>query len=84
MTKTQARPTLPPGGELLYGVAAIAAFLGISHRQALYLTEKGSLPHWKEGRTIVARRETLRQWIAAKEAAGRGAMVKHQVAGAHC
>lgn len=57
-------------GELLYGAKAIAEFLGIRDRQALYLIEKGSLPVWREGRTVCARRSTLKRWIEQSEAKG--------------
>ena len=64
-------PAPAPAGEILYGLRAIARFLGVSERQALSLKEKGSLPHWHEGRTICCRPATLRLWFATREAAGR-------------
>ena len=62
---------LPPGGELLYGANAIAEFLGMRPRQVYSLIFKRAIPHWHEGRTVVARRATLRAWIAPREAAAQ-------------
>ncbi len=56
-------------GQLLYGARAIADYLGISERRALYLAEKGSLPFWKDGRTICARRSTVAAWLDERERA---------------
>jgi hypothetical protein len=42
--------------ELLWGAAAIADELGIDHRKAFYLLEKGALPAKKiQGRWVVER-----------------------------
>jgi len=65
-----AAPDQAPG-ELLYGAQAIADFLGISRRRALYLIEKGSLPFWKDKRTICARRSTIAAWLDEREQAVR-------------
>lgn len=58
---------LAPAGELLYGVAAIARFLGVTDRQALYLVEKSAFPFWKQDRIVCARRATLLAWIGERE-----------------
>lgn len=55
-------------GALLYGIKALAAFLGITERQAYHLAAKGALPTWKEGRTVVASRASISAWIASREA----------------
>ncbi len=58
-------------GELLYGVRSIADFLGVSPRQALYLTEKQAFPFWREDRVICARRGTIQAWMTERERAAR-------------
>ncbi|MBV9521116.1 MAG: helix-turn-helix domain-containing protein [Hyphomicrobiales bacterium] len=57
-------------GDLLYGVRAIAAHLGLRDRQALHLVESGKLPHFRLGKKICARRSSLAAWIVEHEAAG--------------
>ena len=64
----------PPAGELLYGSAAIAAFLGIRQRQAYHLISTGGLPTFKIGDVVCARPDTVRAWIAEREAAGAKAV----------
>lgn len=61
----------PVDGDLCYGVRAVAAALGVKHRQALRLVEEDRIPFWREGRTICARRSTLAAWVAEREAAAR-------------
>lgn len=56
--------------DLLYGVQAIAKFLGLRERQARHLCEKGSLPTWKEGKMICSRRSTIRKWMEERERGG--------------
>ena len=58
-------------GELLYGVRSIAEYLGVTERRALYLAEKRAFPFWKEGRTICARRSTIKAWLDERERAAR-------------
>ncbi len=58
-------------GELLYGCRAVADYLGIKPRQALYLIEAGRLPVFREGRTICTRRSTLDAWLAHRDATAR-------------
>ena len=55
--------------EVLSGVAAIAAFMGMKTRQAQYHIDCGRLPVFRVGRTICARKPTLRRWMAEQEAA---------------
>lgn len=55
-------------GLLLYGVKAIADFLGVRQRQALGLIERGHLPHYHVGKIVCANRATLTAWLAAREA----------------
>jgi hypothetical protein len=45
--------------DFLYGTAAIAAHLGIRHRQAEHLIFSGRLPAFKIGKTVCARRSKL-------------------------
>ena len=49
-------------GEILYGVAAIAKFLGIPKRAAQHQIDVKRLPVVRLGRTVCARLEALRQW----------------------
>jgi excisionase family DNA binding protein len=53
---------------LLYGAREIVSELGLTPRQTYNLVERGNLPHFRSGRTIIARRDALAAWIKAKEA----------------
>lgn len=57
--------------DLLYGVAAIAAFLGMPRRTCQHRIDQGQLPTFrlggKKGGTICARRTTLRDHLAKLE-----------------
>ena len=57
--------------DLLYGVPAIAAFLGLSVRQAWHQCESKRLPIFKLGNIICARRSSIAAWLAECEAAAR-------------
>ena len=61
--------------DLLYGVPAIAAFLGLSRHQAQHRIDAGDLPTFrlggKKGGTICARRTSLRDHLAKLERAAR-------------
>jgi excisionase family DNA binding protein len=46
-------------GRLLYGAKQIADYLGIRRREVYHLMEKGTLPHKKSGRMIIAARSAL-------------------------
>ena len=58
----------PHREELLHGCKQIAAFLNLTPRQVFYRTATGELPHFRIGQTICARPDTLRAWIAEREA----------------
>ena len=61
----------PSSADLLYGVAAIAAFLGMPRRTCQHRIDQGHLPTFrlggKKGGTICARRTTLRSHLATLE-----------------
>lgn len=54
---------------LLYGAPSIAAYLGISHRQARYLIEKNSIPTFKlpSHSTICARKTSIDKWLVDQD-----------------
>ncbi len=56
--------------DLLNGMPAIAAFVGLKVAQARHLSDRGILPTFKlDGyRNTCARRSTLTAWLAAQEA----------------
>ena len=58
----------PKAGDLLYGVPAIADFLGVDEGQARTQHEAGRLPTWKLGQIVCSRRSTLWRWLAEREA----------------
>jgi hypothetical protein len=58
-------------GDLLYGIGAIADFLNMRKRQAYHLHTTSSLPTFKIGGKVCARRSTLRGHIAEIEAIAR-------------
>jgi hypothetical protein len=51
-------------GELIWGVAAIAAELGLSERQAYHQLETGRLPARKQSGKWVASRSGLQRFFA--------------------
>lgn len=57
--------------DLLYGLEAIGAHVGLTARQVEHLVGKGEIPTFKMGRTVCARRSTLASHFAAQEAAAR-------------
>ena len=57
-------------GDLLYGVPAIADFLGLRVRQARHQCETGRVPTFKLGQIICGRRSTLWRWLAEQESNG--------------
>jgi hypothetical protein len=61
------------GGDLLHGVAAIAAHLNVTRKQVYHMHDRGQLPTFKIGRTVCARRSTLARTFAEQEAAARTA-----------
>lgn len=62
--------------DLLYGVKAIGAFLGLTERQAQHRIDDGDLPTFRLGGkargTICARRSSLRSHLANLERQARG------------
>jgi hypothetical protein len=68
---------------LLYGVAAIAKFLGLETKAARHHVENGIIPTFKMkgSRMVCARPATLRQWLADQERDGaRGGAAQPKVA----
>ena len=65
---TATETNAPEPGDLLYGVKAIAAFLGIEDHQARHQCETKRLPCFKLGQIICARRSTLWRWLDEQEA----------------
>ncbi|MER2249519.1 DNA-binding protein [Methylorubrum podarium] len=57
--------------DILYRVAAIAAFLGMPEKATRHRVEAGEIPTFRIGRTVCARRSTLNTWLAEREATGR-------------
>jgi excisionase family DNA binding protein len=66
-----ANDTLP--ADLLFGADAIAAYLGISRRQAYRLVYDSIIPSFKAGATVVARKSSLNKWMAEAEQRGMAA-----------
>lgn len=60
------------GGDLLYGVPAIAKHLNLGDQQVYHLAAIGRLPTFKIGRRICARKSSLDAWLTKMEA-GEGA-----------
>lgn len=65
----------PTGADLLYGVAAIAEYLGIPERACQHRIDAGEIPTFrlsdKPRSTICARRTSLRGWLAALDVQAR-------------
>jgi len=59
--------TDPENSDLLYGVAAIASYLGLTEKQARHRTQQGTIPTFKMGSVVCARRSSLRAWLANLE-----------------
>ncbi|KTQ92682.1 hypothetical protein NS226_15330 [Aureimonas ureilytica] len=57
--------------DLLYGVSAIATYLGIRPRQAKHRLTTGEIPSFRIGENICARRSLLTEWLDAQSRAGR-------------
>jgi hypothetical protein len=55
--------------DTLYGVLAIARFVGATEEETARLCESGALPCAKIGRLICASKTELRDWLAAYRAA---------------
>ena len=59
----QPGPVPRPDGDLLYGVAQIAEFLGLEIGQARHQCQTGRLPTFKLGIAVCSRRTTLQWWL---------------------
>lgn len=61
------------GTDLLYGVPAIAEFLGLGNRQVYHLKDTGALPTFTLGDTgkVCALKSTLTNWFREQEAKAR-------------
>lgn len=57
------------GADLLYGLDAIAGFVGLTVPQVKHQIAVSGWPTFKQGRTVCARRSTLAKHFAAQEAA---------------
>ncbi|WP_334154360.1 helix-turn-helix domain-containing protein [Agrobacterium pusense] len=53
--------------DVLKGAEEIADFLGEDSRSVFYKISKGSIPHFRVGNAIRARKSTLLAWIAKQE-----------------
>jgi hypothetical protein len=53
--------------DLLYGLAAIGEWLGLTARQAEAIVARGDIPTFKMGRIVCARRSTLGKHFAKQE-----------------
>ena len=58
--------------DLLQGADSIAAFMGVTRRQAYHWAAEGRIPVFKLGALICARKSTILNWIAQQEAAQGG------------
>jgi len=76
MTTQRDNTTDPNAADLLYGVKAIAGFLGLTDRQAQHRIDAGDIPTFRLGGvkrgTICARRSSLRSWLAGLERQAQG------------
>jgi hypothetical protein len=60
-------------GDVLRGADAIAAFMGLPRRAVYHAASKNTLPVFRLGETILARKTTLLSWIQDQEQAARSA-----------
>jgi hypothetical protein len=51
----------PLSDDLLFGAAAIAAFIGRSERAVRHQLDRGTIPHKRMGRLLVGSKSTLRK-----------------------
>ena len=54
--------------DVLYGLRAIADFMGIEYRQAKHRAASGAIPTFNMGRTVCATKSGLTSSISAREA----------------
>jgi excisionase family DNA binding protein len=63
----------PLAADILRGADAIAKHLGFPRRAVYHAVSKGSLPTFRIGETVCARKSTLAAWIEGQESAARAA-----------
>lgn len=56
---------------LLYGAGPIAAYLGMTEAQVYHLHANGTLPTFKIGARVCARRSDLNAWLEAQAKGGQ-------------
>jgi excisionase family DNA binding protein len=56
-----------PAKDLIFGAADIARYLGRNRDQIYYAIRSGSLPTFKLGGQVCARKSTLLTWIEGRE-----------------
>jgi hypothetical protein len=56
-------------GDVLWGAAAIANFLGLPRRAVYHAASRGALPVFRMGETLAARKSELLAWASGKAAA---------------
>lgn len=67
--------SMPLAKDILRGAAAIAEFMGFPRRAIYHMASNGSLPVFRMGDIVCARRSTLTAWIRAQESAGQARAV---------
>lgn len=55
--------------DILRGADAIARFMGLPRRSVYHAAAKGTLPVFRMGETVMARKSTLLVWISDQEQA---------------
>ncbi len=55
--------------DVLWGAAAIAAYLGLPRRSVYHLAATGALPHFRAGDIVAARKSELAAWASSTRAA---------------
>lgn len=55
--------------DVLKGAEEIAEFIGEKQRAVYHAIKKGTIPIYRIGESIRARKSTLREWIAKQEGA---------------
>lgn len=58
----------PLAADVLRGADAIAIWMGFNRRTIYHLTANGTLPTFRMGDIVCARKSTLTAWIAGQEA----------------
>ncbi len=59
--------------DVLRGADAIAKFMGLPRRAVYHSASKGTLPVFRLGETVLARKSTLLAWIGEQEQPARRA-----------